>query len=491
MTQTLQSHKPSGEQTRAGGFVPAQIPIAAWIAVAIIVAAVFVYEWWLLDPRNYFYADDWQWLERAEYLPWDSGYFGLLPDQIFNDRPVGAAVIKALYELVGLNHLVFEIVLLSLHALNCVLLYVLAVRYTNRAGALLAALLAALWFSAHPAVGWTAAIFDVLGVTLCFSAMLLRQRAVTAGNPLRFDIAGAACYLLAIRTKEFAFGLVALLVVQSLIVERQSLRMIARQMLPYFVVFAVYAVRYALLFPTTAPAQGDVYHLNISLSGILYNLNFYLRALFYVQDDSAAIGLGILLTVLGAGLLAAEDRAQRLGVFAIAGFVILLGPVLLLSGQRVPQYVYASHFFMALIIGALLTRRAVPALVATAASIVIVAAPFRTHFRENVINFQLGVGEANQAMLASGIKALGALPSKATVFISGVPIFFNPFSTGNALRIAFKGTELDVEVEKPEAELAAKFCATAGEKRFLRFKGTQGTDVTAEMTSRCGQPSHG
>jgi hypothetical protein len=99
----------------------------------------------------------------------------------------------------------------------------------------------------------------------------------------------------------------------------------------------------------------------------------------------------------------------------------------------------------------------------------------------------MAVDEANQSMLASGVKALSPLPPGAAVFISGVKPFFNPFTTGNALRIAFKDSGLVVEVEKPDAELIAKFCETAGAKRFLQVVGTLATDITAEVAGRCGE----
>jgi hypothetical protein len=63
-------------------------------------------------------------------VPWRE-YLAVFPVQLYNDRPVGGAFIKALYQIFGLNHFAFQLVLLDLHAINCVLIYRIANRYTG------------------------------------------------------------------------------------------------------------------------------------------------------------------------------------------------------------------------------------------------------------------------------------------------------------------------------------------------------------------------
>src|SRR5207248_10040837 len=111
------------------------------------------------------YADDWQWLWRAQFFPWAQNY-SILPAIAYNDRPVGAILITLMYVTCGLDHHCFQVILLLIHAANSILLYAIATRYTARLPALLASLLAATWFSTLIAVGWTAAIFDLFGATL-------------------------------------------------------------------------------------------------------------------------------------------------------------------------------------------------------------------------------------------------------------------------------------------------------------------------------------
>ncbi|MRD45831.1 hypothetical protein GHT07_00960 [Caenimonas koreensis DSM 17982] len=55
-----------------------------------------------LGARHFFFADDWGWLYLAEFAP-VTQIVSILPQQVYNDRPVGALFIKLLYRLFGLE----------------------------------------------------------------------------------------------------------------------------------------------------------------------------------------------------------------------------------------------------------------------------------------------------------------------------------------------------------------------------------------------------
>jgi hypothetical protein len=467
-------------------------PIARTLLVAIaIVAVIFSYYRWTLDARAFFVADDWRWLWLAEFFPFapDGGgnSYTILPAFIYNDRPVGATWIWLMYVLFGLNHKAFQLVMLGLHAVNCLLLYGVARRYTRWLGALVAALAASVWYSADTAVIWLAAIFDVLGATLCLSTLLFRQLAIRSRHGMAYDIAGATCYFLAIRTKEFALGTVLLLFLMNVLVEKQSIRTTCRQLLPYLIVFTVCGVSYARLLAAVAPVQGDPYQLFFSPSDAIANLNFYISALFYADSSAKSLLVCGLIAALGIGFLLSDDHQKRVGLLGLAGFLIMLGPTLLLSAHRDPLYLYAPHFFMALAIGALFVVPKIPAVVAITAFVVAVVPPLWDHSRDNTINFILAKGEWNQAQLSSAAALLTPLPLHATVAISNVEPFFNPFSAGpgRSLQIIFKDSTMTVILEKPEGELRDTFCAAGGPKRFIRFSGAKALDVTSEVQKAC------
>jgi len=467
-----------------------QDPLATLGAIAVIVTAAVVYNKWLLDPRIFFFADDWHWLWRAEFLSW-SGNFSFLPTAAYNDRPIGAVAVKLMYEAFGLDHSRFQHVLIFVHALNCVLLYAITVRYSGRVGALLASLLAATWFSALAAVGWLAAIFDLLGATLCLATVAFRQLAIKSGSHFRYDVAGAVCYLLAIRTKEFAIGTLGVLFLMGVVAEKQSVRATLKQMAPYLIVFAVLAARYAQLLTTAAPAEDDPYRLVFTVSTVIASLRFYLSNLFYADIVRPWV-LGILVIGVVGALLTATAHQRRVVAFGLGSFVIMLGPTLFLVTSATTAYhalyLYTPHFFMALVVGALLGDRYVSRILTLAVALMVLQAPQLTHLRDNTIGYYYESGAANQAMFNSAVRLLTPLPPGATVFVSGVEPFFNPFSygPGNALKVAFKDFDLAVEVEKPEGQMVAKFCDTGGAKRFLRFDGKLATDVTPEVVGHCG-----
>jgi hypothetical protein len=463
----------------------------ASLAIAIILATTYLHHRWLLDSRVFFHADDWQWFWRSEFLGWNTDAFPPWPGSIYNDRPVGAAFFKALYEAFGVNHLAFQVALLCVHAINSVLLYKIAERYTSWIGALVAALLAATWFSANSAVGWSAAVFDLLGATFCLATVLLRSHARTAGRALPYDLAGALCYLLAVRTKEFAIGMIVVLLVMATVVERQAVRVALRQLWPYLLVFVVLAARYAQLLLVAPPATGDPYAPQLSLAGIVTNLRFFVSALLYSPGGVGPLGMGAMVAAFLIAILLSQERMRRLAIWGSVSFVVLLGPVLLLPARLDALYLYAPHFFLALAIGALIGRRLAPTLFAAVLVAGIVLPPERADIRRNVIAWTYDKGETNRTLYYATVAALTPLPKGATVFIDGVEAGHNPFRLrpGNALNVAFKDYGLTIHVERPLPELMAGFCATGGVRRFIQVEGRRVRDATMEAVQTCAEGS--
>jgi len=249
-----------------------------WAWVAIVTVSVLANHW-LLRRTLFFYSDDWPWLWRAEFVEW-ARFFAPLPSDLYNDRPVGAAAVKLMYQWFNLDHRSFAIVLLALHAVNCVLLFEIARRYVGRVPALLAAVLATTWFSTLNALVAPANIFDLLGATFCLVMVRCRQLAADSGR-LAYDIAGGLAYILAIRTKEFAIGMVAVILLLNLILERRRIRTALRESAPYLVVFVVYFWTYLQLVTVQAPVGDNPYRLHIDFPTLLSSLRFFWSVSFY------------------------------------------------------------------------------------------------------------------------------------------------------------------------------------------------------------------
>jgi len=136
-----------------------------------------------------------------------------------------------------------------------------------------------------------------------------------------FGMAAVACYLLAIRTKEFAIGLVFLLLLMNMIAERQRVRATLQQLLPYLIVFGVYAVWYSRLV-LVAPVPGiDPYALNFSIPTVVASLGFQVSTAFY-ERIIGVTGVMLVIVGLGVGLAAASADARRIALFGIAALGI-------------------------------------------------------------------------------------------------------------------------------------------------------------------------
>jgi hypothetical protein len=174
-------------------------------------------------------------------------------------------------------------------------------------------------------------------------------------------------------------------------------------------------------------------------------------------------------------------------VLRLAGFVVMLGPTLLLSAHRHLVYLYAPHFFMALAIGALFERQDH-------------SDRYRIGHRDsrsrstNVVLFSrihdrpLSKLRRNQPGAVSACNgAAEAIEISDDRLHSGLEPFFNPFyfPPNSPIKTAFRDDTINVVVEQPEAELVDKFCAAMKPRRFLRFSEAAGEEITAQIEASC------
>jgi hypothetical protein len=82
-----------------------------WIHVALILLAGIVFCGWGLSRTNFFQFDDytWQWSTLNTSF---ADLFNVIPNAPYNDRPVGAVLIKGLFSLFGMNEVAQHAVLL-------------------------------------------------------------------------------------------------------------------------------------------------------------------------------------------------------------------------------------------------------------------------------------------------------------------------------------------------------------------------------------------
>ncbi|MBG1230920.1 glycosyltransferase family 39 protein [Aestuariivirga litoralis] len=459
-------------------------PKALHTALFLLVVAVVGYCCYRESSvRHFFWADDWDWIYNAEFRSY-SEIFSLVPRSAYNDRPVGAVIIKAAYYFFGLNHQYFLLLQIAIHWINCVLLYLISKRHIGNTVALIAAGLAGSWMASDIAVYWTAAMFDLAGATLCLVSIYVWQ---LRENKYRFVyiLASAAAYFLAVRTKEFSVGLPILIFAIGFLLEKKPIAQLAKDIVPYAAVMILLALRYAFLIMHSdlLTSSSNVYRLDFT--SLVSNLWFYFSYAFYVEAFGPYPAVAAAFAFVIAGVISAEYR-HLLGV-GLLGFVTLLGPTLLLTSHRDPLYLYAPHFFMAFVIAAGASLGMYWKAFSVIFSILLVVFPLSSAWFMNVLNYHDTKSIAILSQYQSFFNTIGRPERSSSIFISGLETYFNPFSAGpgDSLKIVTKDQTLKVVVEKPDDELRAGFCAAAAPKYFVVYDGNVAKNETEGTLAFC------
>lgn len=303
-----------------------KLPLAAALAIVALAYAPN-----LADP---FLSDDYILATRATLDPAKlaAAFHTAGGDGSF--RPIGYVYFGILRRAFGANSLAWHSVGLTIHLLNCALLFFI-VRTLWPCGP--AAALAALLFGIHgtrpEAVAWSAGNFDLLACGFAFGALLCGLRGRVAG----------ACILtaLAIFSKESAYATPLILLAFAAAGDRQ------RKCRPAIIGSAIvcgamFVWRWTMFHgpggyidPATGRAQVLSFHLGSALKGLL--LRVWALMTFPIDWDAftrnAVLGAAI---VLGAAaLLVATAPARRVSAGLLAATVAALMPAyhLALIGQ--------------------------------------------------------------------------------------------------------------------------------------------------------------
>lgn len=399
---------------------------------------------WSLRPDHFFFADDWDWIYRAQSLKLID-QFTLLPRHVYYDRPVGALLISVLYGFFGLNPAPYHWVLLGLHLANMTLVLALARRWLSSWWVAAAAALAwGTWSAALAAATLLSAIFDVLGNTLVLASILAFHSRRTSTRLL-----SAALYFLAVRTKGVAIGLPALLLVYVLLTHprRAWLRETFRTLWPHILVALVLV---ALYIPMLAAHQnsGDpdkTYRMEFTLRTSVDGLYYYVSSMLYGRPWP--VGRLIRWMVVAAAGVAVIALRVRPALAAMAGFVVFLAPVLFLARHRDVLYLYIPAVFFALALGGAAEAVAGRVRVSaawrerTAAAMMLlsmVALPHVVYMRKHGAWMLETTAQAKRHLEAFRTNCASLKPG-ARVALLGFPAGYNLFSTQgcSALKVAY------------------------------------------------------
>jgi hypothetical protein len=213
---------------------PARPSIERDIAAALVVAAVTVLVYWPAFVTG-FTADDFFILARVKALDGLAhplSYFGFGFFDYY--RPLAFLSHALDWTIWGLNPVGFHLTSVVLHALNAVLVFVIARRLVGQA-ALVAMLLFAVHPASHEAVYWVAARFDLLATAFVLLAIVL----LWSDRPLAVA-GGVASYAAALLCKESALALPVLAAALDVFVHRRDWRAVIRRLAPLVLVTLAY-----------------------------------------------------------------------------------------------------------------------------------------------------------------------------------------------------------------------------------------------------------
>ena len=186
-----------------------------WIHVALILLSGIVFCGWGLSRTNFFQFDDYTWQWRTQITSF-ADLFNIIPNAPYNDRPVGAVLIKGLFSLFGMNEVAHHAVLLLIHLVSSLLLCTVIslilrdyLRNPSRKwmGDLpwISAVLFAGWStSTVRAVYWDSAVFDLLAGFFLLVASCFYFLAQDGKGRIWKSLICLLAYGLALRSKEMS-----------------------------------------------------------------------------------------------------------------------------------------------------------------------------------------------------------------------------------------------------------------------------------------------
>lgn len=290
-------------------------------------------------------------------LPWllDTPYraiLHILPQYVYNDRPIGEALERFLYERFGFDYRRRQLAcFLCLHFANCLLVF-LTFRRLGVSAAL--SLAGTGFFGSLSTTAFTAtylgASFDVLCTFFLLGSILtsLEERRLAW-------YASALLFFLALRSKEFAIVTPLLLTFLLLCCQRHSTWQraaseVRRRLWIHYLILAIVGIRYLSFVPGMRAAIGTKhpYYLDPGFVTIFKSIAYYSSLIFTLENRGHVTVLALL--CLAFIVVYAILRRRYLILFAYAAYGLTLLPVAMLPNMRQPLYAYGPQIFLILAI---------------------------------------------------------------------------------------------------------------------------------------------
>jgi len=409
----------------------------------------------------------------------------LFPTALYNDRPVGFAFARLLYDLFGLDYTKQVACQLVIHFANCVLGFALF----RRLGVSVALSLAAIGlYGSFSTTVLTAtyigAVFDVLCLFFLLGSTLsiLSDRRGSA-------TLSALLFLAALRSKEFAIVTPALLtVLVALRLPRLSL--VCQRLWIHYLILIVFGIAYLRLLPgyLASSASSSPYHMDFRIGTILQSLGYYTSQILGLRSDLPAWPLAGLFVAI---FVWAVVRRRGGIAFGIAGFVLTLLPVLVLPNSRQPYWLYAPQLFfllaVCLVLEALLIRflqrDRLPWAVAICIALLCLTAA--TRFRRSPVLWHLSVRKACMRTVTDARSQLADLGPGTHIYVNSgrqTPWLFVP-GPCDYFKLVNRQRSIFCVIDKPAEQLQALYKGDTGPKYLVDYREDGSIATTPRLTT--------
>ena len=458
---------------------------AAWIAVGLLALWALLLCWngisWAFRAFPMLSQDELNnlgWTTRVDY----GRILHLFPNAIYNDRPMGFALERFLFDRFGLNYTPQLVCFLGLHFANCLMAFALFRRLGLRTPLAIAALgvFGTLYATAQTAT-YLAASFDVL--CTCF---LLASTLAILSERKPLWILSAVLYLLALRSKEFGIVvpvcLAALIAIRAEkgITPRRLAAEVGKHLWLHCAILLAFAARYLVLardLQSKLPAGSD-YHLDLGPAAMLKSFAYYAALVFGAEERY----FGLVAALLLAMLVYAAVRRRGTILFGFGVFLLTLLPVSFLSNIRSPFYVYGPQIFLLFAIALFLqdlldlafshNSARWWAAVGTAALLLTGASGLRrAQYFKDLVHFSWMVRSATGRSAADMQRQLHGMGPSSHLYVNSGPETPWLLAYGDCIypRMLWHSQLIECTIRKPEPELRALYERDPYEKYFVDY----------------------
>jgi hypothetical protein len=336
-----------GTSSRNGPSIAAE----RWVGIAFVIfAAALCWEGvsWALQPGLTLMMDEI--MNPARFVNLNASYWDVItffPHIFYNDRPVGLAFEKLLFDAFGFRYLPQLICFLLVHFTNCVMVFFLSKRLGIRSPLALATvgLFGSLWTTASTAT-YLGAVFDLLALFWLLISFHVFLSKIPGAVYLSLVL-----YVLALRSKEFAISAPILYAILTALDSRSStlretLTSVARRTWPHFLTglfFMAYYARLGVHYENAGP-----YSLRPDARVILDSVSYYTALIFGMESAMPSVWP----VLLAIAVYAAARRHIAL-LFVLSAYLLMLLPVSMLPNMRSSIYTYAPQVFLFLMVAIL------------------------------------------------------------------------------------------------------------------------------------------